>query len=96
MNSMNLKIFQKNGRVGQGNYSSALLHCLLENPVLPTAVAAFKLHTEGEADKKLFVFHVHLLAGMKLHLPYRQHSIICNTLCSNIMYLTSGEQEGKL
>lgn len=76
---------------GLGNYSSALLRSLLENPVLPTVLPAFKINTEREADRMKTVFHVHLLARMKLYLPYRQGSIIRNTLRSDITNLTSRE-----
>jgi len=43
---VNLRFFSGDGRAGLGAYSGALLHSLPENPVLPTALAAFRMNTE--------------------------------------------------
>lgn len=41
----------KDGRAVLGDYSSVLLHCLLEKPVLPAILDAFKINVEWEADR---------------------------------------------
>lgn len=46
-----IRDFPKDGRAVLGDYSSVLLHCLLENPVLPTIPGAFKINMEWEADR---------------------------------------------
>lgn len=64
-----IRTFPKDGRAVTGDYSSVLLHCLLENPVLPTILDAFKITMEWEADRmENYLFHVQLLSRMKLYL----------------------------
>lgn len=76
-----IRDFPKNGKAVLSDYSNVLLHCLLENPVLPTMPGAFKIHMEWEADR-MENYLCSCAASVKGEAlpPLQQESIIHKTL----------------
>lgn len=85
-----IRDFPKDGRAVLGDYSGGLLHCLFENPVLPTIPDAFKINMEWETDK-MENYLCSCAASVKDEAltPLQQESIIHKTLCSDITNLTT-------
>lgn len=89
-----IRNFPEDGRAVLGDYSSMLLHCLLENPVPPTIPGAFKINTEWEADS-MENYLCSRAASVKdeAQPPLQQESKIHKTLCSDITNFNFQELE---